>query len=298
GIGGNGGTGGYCDVIAGAGGPGGAAGLLGTGGTGGAGGLWWGNGSSSIEFGQAPQFETNYYDVYRVPVDFGNGIITRPTNIGVVSSATMTNTVTGVTTPIEPSMVEPIVGIGAITGTPPYFTTSPTQALPGILGNGMLIDEPRNCGQFGPNPLSGTASMLGAAGTKVNVSINGGQPQAVPAIVDTGGRYGYLPSDLIGNIPVGAKVPAGTIISVTALDGTPLYTQTVNDSAGPTVTTPTTADGIYNTGYFPFSLGRIYFGYDPPGVGITTFDVPAVAKPEILAAKIHNAQTELLDVAV
>lgn len=235
-------------------------------------------------FGQAPLFETNYYNVYQAPIDFGNGIISRPTNIGVVTSATLTNTVTGVTTPIDPSKVEPIIGIAANNQSSPYFTTSPTQKLPGVLGDGMLVNEPRNYGQFGPNPLPDTASIVGAPLTHVNVSINGGPPQTVTAVIDTGGRYGFLPSDLIGNLPVGDKVPAGTTITVTTTFGEPLYLQTVDASTAPTVTTATTAGGFYNTGYFPFALGPIYFGFEPAGQGSTTFDVPVAANFEVLAA--------------
>ena len=87
------------------------------------------------------------------------------------------NTSTGVITPISPSAEPAIVGIGANTAQSP-FLTSPTQALPGILSQGVLINQPGHVFEFGPNPLPSFASVSGAADHQRPTSI--GQWRGIP----------------------------------------------------------------------------------------------------------------------
>ncbi|SOJ54250.1 PE-PGRS family protein PE_PGRS16 [Mycobacterium simulans] len=253
-------------------------------------------GSSSITFGTPPFLETDYYNVYQAPLDLGNGIITKPTNIGVVTSSTHTNTITGQTTPLDPSKVKPILGIGSNARSFPFFPFSPTEDLPGNLGDGVLINEPRNYAQFGPNPLADGTQTVGAPFTNVKVSINGGPAQPVQANIDTGGLYGSIPSEVMGGLPVGARVPAGTTITVYTQNGMPLYQQVVGNDA-PYVTAPTTAQGYFNTGYFPFSLGPMYISYGPPGLGSTWFTYAGTPSAALAAANANHAVIDLMDVA-
>ncbi|MGV7507440.1 hypothetical protein PJN21_29550, partial [Mycobacterium kansasii] len=74
-----------------------------------------------------------HYDTYTTSLNFGHGIITRPMTIGVITS----ETVNGV-----PDTPEGLLGIGANTTSLPHFQTSAVQQLPGILGQGVLINQP------------------------------------------------------------------------------------------------------------------------------------------------------------
>jgi hypothetical protein len=56
----------------------------------------------------------------------------------------------------------------------------------------------------------------------LQVSINDLPLKAVPAIIDSGGVYGTMPSSIFGG-PVGGNLPAGTLISVYTTGGQPLY---------------------------------------------------------------------------
>jgi hypothetical protein len=153
--------------------------------------------------------------------------------------------------------------------------------LPGVLGHGLLIDEPGGYFQFGDNPLTAHHSISGApavtAGNDLQISINGGAPQSTPgAYIDSGDLTGTIPHDLAPpGVAVGDYLPAGTTIAVYTSTGDPLYSYTVTDANAPLVISDGTVGGfpgVFNTGYYPFSLGPIYISNSPGGVGTTVFD--------------------------
>jgi hypothetical protein len=111
-------------------------------------------------------------------------------------------------------------------------------------------------------------SLAGSPITTVDVSINGGTPVPVSAIIDSGGVFGTIPSSVLGTGQVSGSVPAGTMITVTAPNGTPLYSFTTTATDGPTVT----SGGLLNTGFMPFAQNPVFISNSPSGVGTTEFD--------------------------
>lgn len=198
-------------------------------------------------------------------------MVTAPISVEVVTSATETDN--GVTSILPLSQVGPIMGVGANAYGP--LPTSPVQAVPGGLGQGVLINGPGDVLEFGANPLPGGASVSGAPWTTLEVSINGGPLHTLTgdAIIDSGGNYGSIPQNLIGGA-VGSDVPAGDTITVYTGNGTPLYTETVSTAAGagPSVTSSEAAGGDFNAGNFPFTEMPIYLSYSPSGIGTMYFD--------------------------
>lgn len=109
-------------------------------------------------------------------------------------------------------------------------------ALPGLLNNGVLIDESRGG------------------------SINNGSPQPVSVNIDPGGLYGAVPSSLLAAAQGFGTVPAGTTISVYSSDNqTLLYSYTTTAANGPIVV----SGRLMNTGHIPFLLSPVYIGYRP-----------------------------------
>lgn len=160
---------------------------------------------------------------------------------------------------------EGVLGIGPNASGPD--TDSVLEALPGALGEGVLIDQPDGQLVFGPNPITDGTAVDGAPLSEVLVSINGGPPELVTANIDSGGVYGTMPSSVVGDAAVsGGHLEEGTVVSVYTTDHEPLYSYFVNDgSASPTVT----SGDVMNTGNFPFSQGEIYI--DGDGNGTTVF---------------------------
>ncbi len=211
----------------------------------------------SITYGDLANQITETYDTYATTVNFGNGIITAPTNIGVITS--VVQTVNGVTTILPTSAGVPVLGIGAtqLGGSP---IAGPVQALPGTLSQGILINEPAGLVQFGANPGTAFAVSNGAPITNLLVSVNGGIPLPVfGAIVDTGGLSGLLPFYL-GTGAVDGLVPAGTHLTFYTDGGVPLYQQTVGAGSD----APRVGFLSMNTGNTPFELMPIYFSYSTP----------------------------------
>ncbi|WP_063892906.1 PecA family PE domain-processing aspartic protease [Mycobacterium gordonae] len=211
----------------------------------------------SITYGDLANQITETYDTYATTVNFGNGIITAPTNIGVITS--VAQTVNGVTTILPTSAGVPVLGIGAtqLGGSP---IAGPVQALPGTLSQGILINEPAGLVQFGANPGTAFAVSNGAPITNLLVSVNGGIPLPVfGAIVDTGGLSGLLPFYL-GTGAVDGLVPAGTHLTFYTDGGVPLYQQTVGAGSD----APRVGFLSMNTGNTPFELMPIYFSYSTP----------------------------------
>ena len=89
--------------------------------------------------------DTYFYLKFNSTINFGNGIVTSPTTVDAVffsfpgsfSNFASSNGAVG------------ILGVGALTAGP--NTTSPITALPGDLGQGVLINEPQHQLVFGPN---------------------------------------------------------------------------------------------------------------------------------------------------
>ena len=171
-----------------------------------------------------------------------------------------------------PAGVVGVLGIGPNDGYP--GTSTIVQALPGVLNNGVLIDEPSRTLVFGTNTSNSTVSVTGVPSTpfEVKVSGSGGSGTLQPGIsgfLDSGGVYGTIPSNLVPSLTVGDAVPSGTTISVYSSDGsTLLYTYTTTAFNGPTVIS---TGGYMNTGYEPFIQQPIYVGYQQTAVGTAVF---------------------------
>ncbi len=220
--------------------------------------------SGQVIYGEAGVTTTENYTTYTTRVNFGNGIVSMPTTIGVVTSVTQTDN--GVNTTLPASAGFAVLGVGVNPSGGP-LSTSPVQALPGNLDQGLLINEPAGTVQFGANPLTYFASSNGAPATTLRVSADGGSLQTLSnSYIDSGGLWGDLPASL-GTGSVNGVVPEGTSLLFYTSDGTPLYSQTVG--AAPT------APGVgspLNTGNYPFTLMPIYLAYNPSGTGTFYFD--------------------------
>jgi hypothetical protein len=237
-------------------------------------GLGTATGHGNISYGSNTAWQTVYYDTYDTTVNLGNGIVTK-TTVDVATRATWTTVNNGVTTTtnMRLSTVTPTIGVGPNSGS----VTTATAALPGVLGHGLLIDEPKGYFQFGDNPLTAFTTLTGAPATDLQISINGGPHQSAPgAYIDSGDLTGTVPLDLApAGSAVGDYLPDSTKIAVFSSSGTQLYSYTVADGNGPLVISSGSVGGfpgVVNTGYVPFSLGPIYIANDPSGVGATVFD--------------------------
>jgi PE family len=213
-----------------------------------------------------------FYVSLTTPVNFGNGLVTAPTNVNVELFAFPTSLSSLINHPtwqtyFAPDGVVGVLGLGQNSGG--ASPTPVTQALPGNLGVGELINEQGGYMQFGPNPgtplVGGTLS--GSPITNLVVQVGGatGPTYTVTSTIDSGGVQGTIPSYIVSG------VPNGTPISVFAPgSATPLYTYTYNGSYSPTVT----SGNLMNTGYLPYALHPIYISNLPGTIGTTVFDMP------------------------
>jgi hypothetical protein len=201
------------------------------------------------------------YNTYTTTVDFGNGIVTAPTAVNVVSP----EDAVAFDNYFKPAGVVGVLGIGANAAGP--GPTVPTAALPGELGNGVLIYQDRGVMVFGPNPLPTWVSIPGTPNANIQIQVGNGSKTPAYAIIDSGGVYGTMPNYLIGN---SGNIPSGTKISVYTNDGqTLLYSYTTKGVNSPTVVGET----LHNTGNEPFAQFPVYINYDPDnGIGSTDFD--------------------------
>ena len=248
-------------------------------------------GTNVVDYGGWGKF---YYTEYSAPVNFGNGIVTAPTTIGVITRVTELEH--GVWTDIPQSKwsdpayaVSANMGVGTGAANDPGLV-SPLQALPGSLSQGFLMNEPAAQLQFGPNPLTPVTSVSGgwySTTLDVQISYDDIQSAIEPvvydgsgnAIIDSGGLGGYIPHELLpsslSSYTNGYDLPAGTTISFYNSDGTTLlYTETVTPalySAGNGPTVSTLSDGA-STGFDPFLQGPIYFSYSPANLGTAIWD--------------------------
>ena len=197
--------------------------------------------------------DTYLYLKFNGTINFGNGIVSSPTTIDAVffsfpgsfSNFASSDGAVG------------ILGVGAVTAGP--NTTSPTTALQGNLGQGVLINEPQKELVFGPNTGTAVASVTGGNTTSdltytVNNSNGTVTSPGNSTIIDSGGVYGTI---LQSAVPGGtSSVPDGTTITVDA-NGHQVYEYTVDSTNAPTVI----SSGSQNTGSVPFSQVPIYIDY-------------------------------------
>jgi len=248
--------------------------------------------ANRIATGQKGSYSSGFnytYDTYEnTTVDFGNGVVSDPTYVNVVTSGTYNGQPYTLEQFLDAAGAVGILGVGA-NAQGPGPNPIPTSTLPGELSDGMLIYQsllPLGLGGFavfGPNPLPPKATLSGTPTSTINVSINGGAQQSVVSIIDSGGVYGTIPNDILAGTP-GSYAPSGTRISVYSPDGnTLLYSYTTGSAPyAPTIIGPTNepTDGNYlNTGNYAFKQGPVYVDYrndgiyDNGGYGWTVFDI-------------------------
>lgn len=225
-------------------------------------------GTGSVTYGDGGNTVTENYTTYSATVNFGNGIISQPTKVAVITSVTQTQN--GQTTNFPAAAGLPVLGIGGSNLVGP-LTTSPVQALPDTLSQGVLLNEPAGTAQFGANPLTALTSSSGAPVTTLKVSVNGGTPVTVSnAFVDSGGLWGDVPATL-GTGSVGGYVPQGTTLTVYTANNVAIYQETVG--AAPTAPAAVSgANGLFNTGNIPFETIPIYLSYSPLNTGTLFYD--------------------------
>ncbi len=209
---------------------------------------------------------TYSYTSYKTTVDFGNGIVTEPTDVAIVDTADAAKALAFFQ---QLGGASGVLGIGANAAGP--GPSIPTTALPGDLSQGVFLYQSLFLGiagvmVFGPNPLPSRTSVAGAPDAYLTVKVGNNTTTNVGAIIDSGGVYGTILSSMIGGK---TSVPVGTRISVYTPDGVLLYTYTVTSYNAPTVIT----SGLINTGYVPYQHGPVYLDYTTPdGMGATHFD--------------------------
>ncbi len=250
-------------------------------------------GTGSVDYGGT---QINHYTEYQTPVNFGNGILTQPTTIGVITK--VEELVNGSWVDIPQSdwskpeyAVDANMGVG-VGGAQDQGLASPLQSLPGVLNQGFLMNEPAGQLKFGPNPLTPVTSVSGgwySTALGVQISYDGVESPITPilyqgsgyAVIDSGGLGGDFPHytlpSTLDYLSVGDNLPVGTTVSVYAPNSqTMLYTETITDAihaAGNEPDISAVSDGA-NTGYFPFLQGPIYFSYNPADLGTAIWDYP------------------------
>jgi hypothetical protein len=201
------------------------------------------------------------YLTFHTTVNFGNGVVTGPTNVDV-PIFTFPRTFDGF---FASDGAVGVLGIGAnATGPGPAFT----QDMPGPLNQGVLIDQPNHQMIWGPllsAPPGTPVTLPGSPITTLQVQLNSGPLVPVSAIVDSGGVYGTMPA---GVAATGNFAP-GTVIHVYNASGIELYHYTLDAGNMPTVIT----SGLMNTGNIPFAMNPVYVSYSPGGIGTTTYFV-------------------------
>ncbi|BBX72884.1 PecA family PE domain-processing aspartic protease [Mycobacterium shinjukuense] len=220
-----------------------------------------GNGSVSYGLGSTGRLYVNY-QTYQTTVNFGNGIVTGSTTVGVATSAYLGNP----TNQIDVSLLPAYLGVGPNNGFP--FATPTNATLPTNMNQGVLFNMPRGLLEFGPNSLPPIIDLDGAPGTVVQVQINNELPQTVTAYIDSGGVTGAVPQSLVPGLAVGNRLPEGTTITVYTINGLKLYSQTVTAASAPVVVS---AGNPFNTGNYPFLVGPIYI-WNNDAIGTTVFD--------------------------
>ncbi|MUL65149.1 hypothetical protein BOO86_11790 [Mycobacterium sp. CBMA 234] len=203
---------------------------------------------------------TYNYGEYNTTVDFGNGIVTAPTTVDVITDPTQQAAFNNF---LSANGVVGVLGIGTnAVGPGPSLVTT---ALPGDLKNGIYIDERAGTLQFGPNPLPARVTTSGSPNVIGSVTVNGTNTP-INLLIDSGGVTGTLPSTIAGS-----GLPDGTVVSVYDSSGNLLYTYKTTSTNSPVATTDAYNASLMNTGAQPFQTNSIYIGYDTAN-GTTVFD--------------------------
>ncbi|MUL47278.1 hypothetical protein FZI85_21575 [Mycobacterium sp. CBMA293] len=203
---------------------------------------------------------TYNYGEYNTTVDFGNGIVTAPTTVDVITDPTQQAAFNSF---LSANGVVGVLGIGTnAVGPGPSLVTT---ALPGDLKNGIYIDERAGELQFGANPLPARVTTSGSPNVIGSVTVNGTNTP-INLLIDSGGVTGTLPSTIAGS-----GLPDGTVVSVYDSSGNLLYTYKTTSTNSPVATTDAYNASLMNTGAQPFQTNSIYIGYDTAN-GTTVFD--------------------------
>jgi hypothetical protein len=226
-----------------------------------------------------PNIKILYIEDPDTTVNFGSDIVTSPTTVDLelfaypASNSNLFNLEDWSFQAYEhANHADGLLGIGnGEAGEVGPGPSSPITALPGDLNEGVLINETGGYLEFGPNPLTPYASVIGAPVTnELEVSVGGGG--SVPldlATIDSGGGYGTMPVSILNNAPaVGDPLSPGTEISVSTSGGQFLYSYFTTATNSPIVSSDTTM----NTGSETFQLFPVYLSYTPAGFGTTVFD--------------------------
>lgn len=200
------------------------------------------------------------YSTYTTTVDFGYGVVTAPTSVDIVDAADAQ----AFTDYFDSAGVVGVLGVGPnAIGPGPSIVA---ESLPGLLGEGLMLNMAAGYLVLGPNPLPVRVSVPNAPNTTLMVQINNGQPTSVDSIIDSGGVYGTMPSSIAGQSS--GFLPVGTKIAVFTADGsTLLYSFTTTSPYTPSIVSATSQ---MNTGYYAFRQGPVYIDFD--GTGSTSFD--------------------------
>jgi PPE-repeat protein len=202
------------------------------------------------------------YATYNTTVNFGGGLVTARTPVDVelfafpTSLQSLQNNGPTFQSFFASDGAAGVLGVGPNAGGP--GPSIPLQALPSPYNQGLLINE--NTGtaqpylQFGGQPatvggLSPIATLPQSPITNLNVSINGGTPQTVSSIVDSGG--------VDGTFPTGLNVAPGSLVVVSAPGGPELYQFVYNGNYFPTPI----SSGLMNTGNLIFQQNPVYINY-------------------------------------
>ncbi len=232
----------------------------------------------AAQYGEATddQYE---FDTYTTTVAFGNGIVTAPTYVGILTPDPQN---LAHWRAIHNEGVAGTLGVGVNTPGPIGGPEgSVISALPGELNRGMLLSGSRGHLVFGPNPLPARSTLSGLPHTEAVVRFNDGE--AVPVHVasfDSGGDYGAFTNDLVPETwQELANVPSGTEISVYALDGeTLLYSYVTNEENSPAIIDTPNRAAYFNTGYQPYQSASIYtdlrWNSDKSQAGSVSFNYP------------------------
>ncbi|WP_231748844.1 PecA family PE domain-processing aspartic protease [Mycobacterium sp. M26] len=232
--------------------------------------------------------QRDYYTEYRTSIDFGNGMVTQSTVIGVIDRVTELKDGVWVEVPQE-DWTKPKYAIDAVMGVcwgaDGGGLSSPIHDLPTGLNQGFLLNLPATQLVFGANPLTPVTTVSGWYATTLaaQVSYRGVDSAITPivknVVIDSGGLGGSVPRDVLpstlSDYEVDDYLPVGTTVSYYTSDGqTLLFSTTVTQEqydAGNAPSVSSFSDGA-NTGIAPFLLGPIYFSYTPADFGTVYFN--------------------------
>ncbi|MDG4665947.1 PecA family PE domain-processing aspartic protease [Mycobacterium sp. 236(2023)] len=191
------------------------------------------------------------YDVYKIPVSVDEDVDSTPTRIQVVTLNTWyalseTN-----------SDYEGILGIGPNSGGP--GTSNPLAGLPGLLGNGILMDPRRNRAILGPNPYAARVTLDGAPINTLRVKIGDYDEQVIETWIDSGGLNGTIAGSLVDGA---TSLPNGTLITVYTEDGDKLFSYRTSGKDTPAIDQDAENAILGST---PFAVTPIYTDFTNGG---------------------------------